>query len=251
MFKSGKWMIGAAMTGLVLSGATLADDEFCVQAQGHYGKTDIEDVPDDVDACSLSGTYYLAPVSTTDVPVGEAAYINRASFVSVMASRVELGDADAKVLAAEFGYHVPDTIFFGRVGVARAEVDDGTVSDDDTTWNGTVGIVPIPRLFFGTDFTEDGYDPNITARYVAKLSNSHWLAGSISAVDPDEGDTEYSAQVDYYFPSFKLGGGFNSLGDQWSVRAEKGLPHGFALQGDYFTDEGSDGFGIQLTWRDL
>lgn len=251
MFKSGKWMIGAAMTGLALSGAAQADDEFRVQVQGHYVKTDVEGLSEDVDAFALSGTFYLAPVSTVDVPVGEAAYINRVSFVDVTASRVELGDASLKVLGADFGYHVPNTIFFGRVGVARAEVDDGNFSDDDTNWNGTVGIVPIPRLFFGTDFNEDGYDPNITARYVAKLSNGHWLAGSVNAVDPDEGDTEYGAQVDYYFPSFKVGGGFNSLGDAWNLRVEKGLPHGFALQGEYFTEENSDGFGIQLTWRDL
>jgi hypothetical protein len=29
------------------------------------------------------------------------------------------------------------------------------------------------------------------------------------------------------------------------------LPHGFALLGRYFTDDFSDGFGVQLTWRDL
>lgn len=241
---------------LVASAAAQADDEFRVQAQLVYDKLNFDEAPvDDADSTTLRANYYFAPVSTVGVPVGEAAYINRASYVGAFATRFSIADEDLDAFGAEVSYHVPETIFFGRVGVVRADSvgfgPGGTFRDHDTTWNGTVGIVPIPRLSFGTDFTEDGYDPNITARYAGKLSNDHWWAGSIGAVDPDEGDTEVGVEFDYYFPSFKLGGGFRTGNDRWSVRAERGLPHGFALQGTFHTEDGGDGFGVQLTWRDL
>lgn len=223
-------------------------EDFRIQTQLSYDQVspDAAGAPD-VDVFALSGTYFLSPVPTDGVPVGEAAYIARSSYADVVASYADNGDDHADALAADFGYHVPDTIFFGRVGVVSTDLPGG----DDTSWNGTFGIVPIPRLFFGTDFSEGGYDPNVTARYAGKLANDHWYAASVNVIDVDEGDTDVGFQVDYYFPSFKLGGGYNTAGDSWTVRAEAGLPHGFALLGRYFAADDGDGFGLTLTWRDL
>lgn len=244
------------VAALAASAAAQADDEFRVQAQLVYDKFEFDDAdvglaPEDTDTLTATGTFFFNPVSTVGVPVGEAAYINRASYASLSLSKVDAGVVDADLLQANVGYHVPDTIFFGRVGVVRTDVDLGGDSIDDTTWNGTVGIVPIPRLFFGTDFTEDGYDANLTVRYAGKLANDHWWAASVSGVDPDEGDSAVGVEFDYYFPSFKLGGGFNSGDDRVSARAEFGLPHGFALQGSIYNDDLGDGLALQITWRDL
>jgi hypothetical protein len=235
-----------AITGLAASAAVLADD-FRVQAQLAYDKIDFEDFDDDVDVLSASGTFYFKPVPTDGVPVGEAAYIARSSYVDVVASSLEVGGEHADAFAADVGYHFTNSIFFARVGVVQTDIS----GDDDTTWNGTLGIVPIPRLFFGTDFTEDNWDPNLTARYAGQLANSHWYAASVSLADPDDDDTDLGVEFDYYFDGFKLGGGFHSGSDQWTVRAEFGLPHGFALLGRYYTDDSADGVGLQLTWRDL
>jgi hypothetical protein len=228
-------------------------EDFRIQTQLSYDQINPDGTGvSDINVFALSGTYFLSPVPTDGVPVGEAAYIARSSYAEVIASRVDFGDEDVDALAANFGYHVPDTIFFGRIGVVRAEFPDfagGT--DHDTSWNGTFGIVPIPRLFFGTDFGEGGYDPNLTARYAGKLANDHWYAASVNVVDEDGGDTEAGFEFDYYFPSFKLGGGFNTGGDRWTGRAEFGLPQGFALLGRVYTDDGGDGLGLTLTWRDL
>ncbi|HEV7609523.1 MAG TPA: hypothetical protein VGO61_19460 [Steroidobacteraceae bacterium] len=229
--------------------AVVEAEDFRVQAQLSYDQFNFSgNFAPDADVLSVSGTYFFAPVPTDGVPVGEAAYIARSSFANVMATHVNFADNDFDTLEANVGYHLPNTIFFGRVGVVRADIPGG---GDDTSWNGTFGIVPIPRLFFGTDFTEDGYDPNITARYVGQFKNSHWYGASVSAVDPDGGDSEVGVEFDYYFDTFKVGGGFNTAGDRWTVRAEKGLPHGFALLGHVDTDDGGDGFGLTLTWRDL
>jgi hypothetical protein len=235
-----------AVTGLAAGGVAQAED-FRVQAQLAYDKVDIEDFDEDLDALSASLTVYFKPVPTDGVPVGEAAYIARSSYVDVVASTVELGGEDADAIAANVGYHFTNTIFFARVGVVQTDIS----GEDDTSWNGTLGIVPIPRLFFGTDFTEDDWDPNLTARYVGKFANDHWYGASITLADPDGGDTDVGLEFDYYFDGFKLGGGYSSGSDFLSARAEFGLPHGFALLGRVYTDDGGDGFGLQLTWRDL
>jgi hypothetical protein len=228
--------------------ATVAQaEDFRIQAQLAYDKVDVEDVDDDADVLSATGTFFFKPVPTDGVPVGEAAYIARSSYVDVRASSVELGGEDADAFAANVGYHFTNNMLFIRAGVVQTDIS----GDDDTTWNGTLGIVPIPRLFFGTDFTEDDWDPNLTARYAGQLANSNWYAASISLADPDDDDTDVALEFDYYFPKFKLGAGYHSGSELWTARAEFGLPHGFALLGRIYSDDTGDGFGLTLTWRDL
>jgi hypothetical protein len=234
-----------ALAGLVTSAAVQAED-FRFQAQLAYDNVDIEDFDEDLEAISGSATFFFKPVPTDGVPVGEAAYIARSSYVDVVATQVEIGSEDADAIAANVGYHFTNNMFFIRAGVVQTDVG----GEDDTTWNGTLGIVPIPRLFFGTDFTEDDWDPNLTARYAGKLANDNWYAASINLADSDD-DTTVGLEFDYYFPKFKLGAGFNSGSDLWQVRGEVGLPHGFALLGRIYTDDLGDGLGLTLTWRDL
>jgi hypothetical protein len=246
-------ILTVALCAALFVAAPAHAEDFRVQAQFSYDRIDPSgNTAPDIDVFSVSGTYYLQPVPTDGVPVGEAAHIARASFANVVASRSDFGDDDVDVLAANFGYHVPDTIFFGRLGVVRTKFPDvAGRTDHDTNWNGTFGIVPIPRLFLGTDFAEGGWDPNVNVHYAGKLANGHWYGASVSAVDPDVGDTQVGIDVDYYFDTFKVGGGFISGSDRWTARAEVGLPHGFALLGRVFTDDDSEGFGLTLTWRDL
>ena len=155
----------------VAAPAAAQADEFRIQAQVAYDQVDFEDLAPDADVLTGTGTFFFEPVPTDGVPVGEAAYIHRSSYVDVTASGVELGDADADAIAANVGYHFTDTVvsmLFARVGVVQTDIS----GDDDTSWNGTLGVVPIPRLFFGTDFTEDDWDPNVTARYASESSQT-------------------------------------------------------------------------------
>jgi hypothetical protein len=202
----------------------------------------------DADSTSFNATYYFDPVVTDGMPVPEAAFVTRKSYLNAAMSRTDLGGAEGDVLVANAAYHVPDTIFFGRVGLVR---DDFGASSSDSSWNGTLGIVPVPRLSFGTDFHEDGYDPNVSARYAGKLPNGRWFSASVSAVDPDAGDTAVGFQADYYLDGIAFGGGFSSGSDRWNVRVDKGLPHGFGFLVRYYSEDGGNGVGAMLTWRDL
>jgi len=200
----------------------------------------------DVDTFTALGTYYLEPVRTDGLPLAEAAFLNKSSYVNAGAARVDFGDDDADFYAANIGYYMPNTIFFGRLGVARSEFD----GDGDTNFNGTFGITPFDGLLLTTDFDEDGWDPNISAKYVGKMANSHFYSLTASAVDPDEGDTDVALAFDYYLDTtFSVGAGYGSAGDTLSLRAEKFFTPSFAVGGHVSTGDDGDGFGANVTWR--
>lgn len=236
------------VAGLAIAASAQAED-FSVQLQLSHDLSsyDTSGVPD-VDATAFNATYYFDPVVTDGMPVPEAAFVTRKSYVNATMSHAEFGNADGDVLVANAGFHVPDSIFFGRIGLVREDVSNG---GNDTSWNGTVGIVPVARLFFGTDFHEDGYDPNITARYAGKLANGRWFSASVNAADPDAGDTVVGFQADYYLDGIAFGGGFSTGSDRWNVRIDKGLPNGFGFLVRYYGEDGGNGVGAMLTWRDL
>lgn len=220
----------------------------------------------DADTLTLAGTWYFAPVSTDGVPLAEAAYLGRASSLSAIASRFHWRsdslDTHLNAQGARVGYYLPGTMFYGSVGVSHGQ--NVTVLFPDlndlnsiivqkeysTEWSGTLGIAPLDGLLITTNFQDHGYDPNVTARYVGKLPNNHFYAGSVSLVDPDLGDTSFGLDFDYYIDeSFSLGAGYDDGGDQWELRAEKFFSKSWALGASVSTADGGDSVGIHVTWR--
>ena len=199
-----------------------------------------------LDQFAAVGTYYLAPVRTDGLPLAEAAFLNRSSFAQGGAVRSEIGDEKIDIFSASLGYYMPDTIFFGRLGVSYADDFDG----DQTRFFGSFGITPLDGLLLFTNFDEDGWDPNVTAKYVGKMANSHYYAITASAVDPDRGDTNVSLDFDYYLDNtFSLGAGYGSASDDFSLRARKFFTPSFAVGGHVSTGDDGDGFGASVTWR--
>jgi hypothetical protein len=222
----------------------LADDYRAeVRVAGEH--VDRSDDVADLDAIDVRGTFYLEPVRTDGLPLSEAAFLNRASYASVNASRFDFDD-DLTVLNASLGYYVPDTIFFGRLGFTH--VDYGAGNDDD--WNGTFGVTPFDGLLLSTNFDEDGWDPNVSAKYVGKLANAHYYAVTASAVDPDGGDTAVGIDFDYFLDlTFKVGGGFSSGDDRFTARAEKFFTPSFSVGAAVYTGDDNNGVGAQVAWR--
>ncbi|HEU4688041.1 MAG TPA: putative porin [Vicinamibacterales bacterium] len=202
------------------------------------------DVPD-VDSIAVSGHFYLNPVPTDGVPLAEAAFLNRSSFVNAAAQRFDDGDDTFDVFAANFGYYIPNTMFYGRLGVIKFDdVDAG----DDTLVTGTVGITPFKGLLVTTDFDEDGWNPNASARYVGQFGNQKFYAAGITVVDPDNDDLTFSADFDYYFDhTFSVGGSVGE--DIVGIRAEKFFTPSFAVGARAYTADDVDGFGAHVKWR--
>jgi hypothetical protein len=234
---------------VTLAGGSLSAfaDDYRAEVQLTADRVNPDGDSPDIDTFSATGTYYLEPVRTDGLPLAEAAFLGKSSYVSAAAARVDFGgDDDADFLAANFGYYMPNTIFFGRLGVAHAEIGNA----DDTNVNGSFGITPFDGLLLTTDFDEDGWDPNIHAKYVGKMANSHFYAVTVSAVDPDEGDTDVGVDFDYFLDTgFSVGAGYGSGDDSFRLRAQKFFTPSFAVGGNVSTSDGGDGFGASVTWR--
>ena len=236
--------------------ATLADD-YRFEARGSFTRDMPEfDAPvGDPEILSLSGTWYFAPVATDGVPLSEAAFLGRASYVGAIAARFELFDTHLDAQAASIGYYFPGTMFFAGAGVSRSEqviaLNSTTrLTDHFTQWFGTLGIAPIDGLLITTELGEGGYDPNLRARHVGKLPNSHFYAGSVSIVDPDEGDTSIGVDFDYFLDdSTSVGAGYQDGPDRLEVRAERFFSGTWAAGVSAYTADGSDGFGVFIKWR--
>jgi hypothetical protein len=198
-------------------------------------------------------------VKTDDVPLAEAAFLGRASHVSALAARFE-GSFGNQVFhlnsqAANVGYYIPGTLFYVGVAAARNQHVTGISStivqkDYDTNWSGTLGIAPLDGLLITTRLSENGYDPNITARYVGKLPNSHYYSGSVSLVEQDQGDTSFGVELDYYFDdTFSAGLAYRDGSESLTARARKFITPRFSVGGSYTDDDIADSFNIDVACR--
>jgi hypothetical protein len=255
--------------------AALADD-YRFEVKGTFDRhmrSDDGDSAADLDAATLAGTWYFAPVSTDNVPLAEAAFLGRASSLSAIAKQFDFLGTHLDAQSASVGYYIPGTMFYAGVGVSRDESLIGlsstsVLTEYNTTWSGTLGIAPLDGLLLTTDFQEHGYDPNITARYVGKLPNNHFYAGSVnlayhddvsasSAHDLagtsfglDDTGTSFGLDFDYYFDeSTSLGLGFDDVGNRWELRGEKFFSKSWAAGVSAYTADRIDGFGVHVTWR--
>jgi hypothetical protein len=232
---------------LALSAGAQADDyRFELGASFDRALFDSDISDEDADIFSVGGTFYLKPVPTDGVPLAEAAFLHRSSFVAAQIARVDVGGENFDLFGASFGYYIPNTIFYGRISVTKADDDIGDT--DDTNVSGTFGVTPIDGLLVTTDFSEDGWDPNATARYVGKFGNDHYYAASISVVDPDEDDLDVGLGFDYFLDhTFSIGGSVSS--DAIGIRAEKFFMPNFAVGGRIYTEDNGDGLGAFIKWR--
>src|SRR5689334_22467487 len=185
MNSSPKLLPSLLAISLACGGASALADDYRAEVTLLGDRTEPDGDFPHIDQFAAVGTYYLDPVRTDGLPLAEAAFLNRSSFVRGAAVRSEIGDDKIDIFSASLGYYMPDTIFFGRLGVSYADDFDG----DQTNVNGSFGITPLDGLLLLTNFDEHGWDPNVSAKYVGKMANAHFYSITASAVDPDVGDT--------------------------------------------------------------
>ncbi len=123
---------------------------------------------DDVDQMTLSGTWYFKPVSIDGVPLSEAAFLGRSSFLSAIVARFDgFLDTHLNAQAASIGYYIPDTMFFVGGGASRGQavtaINSSVVQKEYfTRWFGTVGIAPLDGLLVSSHLEEGGYTQTST-----------------------------------------------------------------------------------------
>lgn len=154
----------------------------------------------------LDGTYYFSPVQTTGHPLAEAAFLERSSGVGLSVSH------DFESITAWGEFYFPSVKLFVAPMVHR--IDDDWESDTELSL--ALGFNPFSGLVVGTVVTDDGYDPNIFAKYTLPIG-SHFLGLQGGYEDYDDGDRLMLA-ADYY-PNRRLsvGLGYVEVGDEDAI----------------------------------
>ncbi|ROQ20992.1 putative porin [Marinimicrobium koreense] len=162
----------------------------------------------------MYGEFHFSPVQTRNHPLAEAAFLERSSNVYAAAD----DDFDALTVGGEL--YVPDTMFY--VGGRVTRVDNA--AGDETTAYATLGLTPVDGLLVTTEFSEDGYDANISAKYVTSLGGGNFVNLEGTYQDTDFDDDILSLGADFYFDrTWSVGAGYTDfLGDdQFTLRTEK------------------------------
>ena len=123
MFK--KTVIVASL-GLALSSAAQAEYQFELSSNAHTGDIEVGNVDADRESFGLTGTYYLGSVDTSKGPLAEAAFLDRASSITLDFSIGEIdgndGDFDVDSYTAESRLVSKETGWLVDLGYRRTEI---------------------------------------------------------------------------------------------------------------------------------
>ena len=204
------------------------------EISAEYGETDYDGSSSDIYDVLLTGTYYFSAVDTTNRPLAESAFLQKASNVYVNGYYEEDKETGSGVISSDvlhtYGraigadFYIPNSIFFVGAGIAEAKSKNEwryngnsyrETHDWDSFWYVKAGITPIDGLLVWSEFYEDVDVSdfwNINAKYVLPLgSGNQWLnlETSYETQDGDDGDlSTFYAAADYYIDSnLSVGGG--------------------------------------------
>lgn len=197
----------ALATAMVFSSGLALADSYQAEIGANYTDVDGGD-----GSFGLYGEFHFTPVQTRNHPLAEAAFLEKSSNVYAAA------DDDFDVLTVGGELYIPDTMFY--VGASAVRVDNG---ESDTTLFATLGLTPIDGLLVTTQFSEDGYDANIQAKYVTSLGGGNFVNLEGNFYEGDNDDL-LSLFADFYFDrTFSVGAGYTDWfgTDQFTLRTEK------------------------------
>ncbi len=235
----------------------------------------------DVDEYSLNlqAKHYFSAVDITGLPLAEAAFLQKASSLTLAASNdnYQSGDYenDTYARSANVNYFIPDSIFFVGAGVIQQKHvihnfdggDDAGVYDYSTQWrsdwNARVGIAPADGLQIWSDFIEDADISeywNLSAKYVKPLANERAIGTEIRYADDDIAHVRsLMVSADYYFTHrFSAGAGVAdfkfdnpSVKDNtaYHVRARHFVTENASIDFTYYSSDYSDRWAIGGAFR--
>jgi hypothetical protein len=151
---------------LMLMGAAAAQADYQAQIDFSYGWTELDyeadSVPDaefDNDDVFLRGTYFLSPVSTANGPLDEAAFLSKASGVSLGYSKIESDvkpgddyDSESFFISGHFVLPGTNLILEGAYGQGES------ANTDVDTWGLGFGAYINDRIMLMLTYTKQDYD---------------------------------------------------------------------------------------------
>ena len=229
-----------------------------------YADIDVNDDSEEGYFFGIEGKYYFAPVDTTNYPLAEAAFIEKASNVYIGLGNFEFKEAgdrlDIYQRSIGVDFYIPNTVFYVGAGVneikskytwpAEGNFAGGNDSSKwDSAWFVKAGIAPITGLLVWTEFTEDidvSDQWNINGKYVLPLSGEQALnlEASYAKSDISYAEDTITGAVDYYLDRhLSIGAGFENT--SYSSDEDSTTDY-FVRARNFFTDN----ISAELTYTD-
>ncbi|HWV16532.1 MAG TPA: putative porin, partial [Cellvibrio sp.] len=186
-------------------------------------RVDMDYARDEMDVYTLGGKYYFEKVETANLPIAESAFLNKNGGVYAIASRADFPGEDYESYTVGADYFIPDAFLYFDVSADQAKYG----SDTDNDWGTTLGVTPIEGLLISTEYYHDqGYDANLSAKYVTATGAGEFINIEAQVVDgDDEGEETYtSVGADYYFDrTFSVGGQLENVDsdNSYTIRTHK------------------------------
>jgi hypothetical protein len=194
-----------AVFTIFASGGAIADS-YKADVGFKASRVDYDGFSSSPNTFGLTGAFYFDAVETANVPLGEAAYLGKNS--NVYADVFHSTDAKPIFLATDFykagvEFFIPENFLYISGGVTRFKNKYASGGD----WYTSVGLTPIDGLLITTNYIHDqGYDPNINAKYVTALGNDQFINLEASFEDTDYGNYTKVGGDFYFDRSFSVGG---------------------------------------------
>lgn len=215
-------------SGLLVSSLTLADT-YQTDLRASVSRYDNNYYSSDTNDYMLEGAYYFDAVKTTNLPLAEAAYLNKSSnvFASVYDRPEQHHNRSLQSFALGAEVYIPENFLYVKAGVVRRS---SNYSDRDD-WFTAVGVTPIDGLLLTTEYFHDaGYDANIHAKYVTDIGSGQFINLEAAYTDADSG-SQIELGGDFYFDNtFSVGALVSDYdwGTDYTVRTRKFFTESFS-----------------------
>lgn len=250
---------------IALMAATTAQADYQLEVSGTYARGELESsggADGDQDTIALEGSVFLQPVDTSKGPLGEAAFIDRATSVSLGYgySEVEFdsgSDFDLSLFNVSGRYVIHDGgwILEGGYDYDEIEADGGDSDSDSYTLRGGKYIADNTTLILGWTYSEDDGNRESDA-YSVEMEHLQMLGqgalkieGGYALVEANFTDDVdvYSVAGTYYVNNnlgfgggYSLADGNNSEVDTWKLFSEWWMNEQVAFSVGYIGVEEED-----------
>jgi hypothetical protein len=253
----------AAGVSLALSSAAQAEYQFEIGANAGTGDFDIDSVEADQDFFGLTAAYYLQSVDTSKGPLSEAAFLDRASSIELLAGTGEIdfddfGDADVdsyaigtRLVAKESGWLVELGYGLDKWdGIVNEDIDTYSIGAGKYVLENTAIVLSYTKLDSDLEGDSDAYDLGVEHLWHFADMGALKLDATVGRVDPDLGDDDIDVWGlgGTYYVNDKLGFGAGYAQEDsddtdlqnWSLFAEWFVTEKVALALAYTDSEDKD-----------
>ncbi|WP_041522880.1 putative porin [Gilvimarinus agarilyticus] len=226
------------------------------------------------DSYGVFGTYYFSSVQLRNHVYGEAAFLERASSITLNTRFSDNSRSDDRncigtcsaVLTNESSQHysltsegyVLDSIVYASATYnywsGDAEYSNGhEASYSDSSWSGKLGVAPLAGWLLTTGFSDSSAlfedEWNVQSKYVGELAGGRAYNLEAGYTDWHDGGSTWTASGDFYFTrGFSVGGSVGE-NDVYSLRARNFFTPDVSLSLVMGSYEETDSYSVELIGR--